>query len=127
MAHKHNRRRLRPRSRNSYLVGRTDPDHLRFLLSGITAEAEPLNQGSQRSLPLSAILYIKGGRYCPKAIREMNPVPNIISQDRYRTLLEEAQLLEADQIKIFGGEPGDDVGLCYRMLEVFNGLDFIDF
>lgn len=39
---------------------------------------------------------------------------------------EDAAKLEAEQIKLFGGMPGDDVGLCYRMLEYFGGLDFID-
>ncbi|KAF3481264.1 uncharacterized protein GIQ15_04023 [Arthroderma uncinatum] len=33
--------------------------------------------------------------------------------------------LEAEQCRLFGGEPGDDVALCYRMLEFFGGLDFI--
>jgi len=47
-------------------------------------------------------------------------------QIRERTQQEEAAKLEAEQIKLFGGMPGDDVGLCYRMLEYFGGLDFID-
>lgn len=34
--------------------------------------------------------------------------------------------LEAEQYRLFGGEPGDDVNLCYRMLEYFGGLDYID-
>ncbi|KAJ6110964.1 hypothetical protein N7486_003199 [Penicillium sp. IBT 16267x] len=34
--------------------------------------------------------------------------------------------LEAEQYRLFGGEPGDDVTLCYRMLEYFGGLDYID-
>jgi hypothetical protein len=34
--------------------------------------------------------------------------------------------LEAEQCHLFGGEPGDDVSLCYRMLEYFGGLDYID-
>ncbi|BCR86609.1 uncharacterized protein ACHE_30596S [Aspergillus chevalieri] len=33
---------------------------------------------------------------------------------------------ETEQCRLFGGEPGDDVGLCYRMLEYFGGLDYID-
>jgi len=39
---------------------------------------------------------------------------------------DQAAKFEAEQIKLFGGMPGDDVGLCYRMLEYFGGLDFID-
>ena len=34
--------------------------------------------------------------------------------------------LEKEQLRLFGGEPGDDVNLCYRMLEYFGGLDYID-
>lgn len=34
--------------------------------------------------------------------------------------------LEAERFRLFGGEPGDDVSLCYRMLEYFGGLDYID-
>lgn len=34
--------------------------------------------------------------------------------------------LEQEQCRLFGGEPGDDVSLCYRMLEYFGGLDYID-
>ncbi|EAL90824.1 hypothetical protein KXW98_006613 [Aspergillus fumigatus] len=39
---------------------------------------------------------------------------------------ERKSLLEAEQYRLFGGEPGDDVDLCYRMLEYFGGLDYID-
>lgn len=34
--------------------------------------------------------------------------------------------LEEQQRRLFGGEPGDDVSLCGRMLEYFVGLDYID-
>ncbi|KAJ5288208.1 hypothetical protein N7478_003894 [Penicillium angulare] len=34
--------------------------------------------------------------------------------------------VEAEQYRLFGGEPGDDVNLCHRMLEYFDGLDYID-
>lgn len=33
---------------------------------------------------------------------------------------------ETERCWLFGGEPGDDVGLCYRMLEYFGGLDYVD-
>ena len=39
---------------------------------------------------------------------------------------QDAVKLEADQLRLFGGEPGDDVSLCYKMLEYFGGLDYID-
>jgi len=38
----------------------------------------------------------------------------------------EAGGMEAAHCRLFGGEPGDDLSLCYRMLEFFGGLDFID-
>lgn len=47
-------------------------------------------------------------------------------QTRTQRQVEDAATLEREQIKLFGGLPGDDVGLCFRMLEYFGGLDFID-
>lgn len=40
----------------------------------------------------------------------------------------EAAIIEADKIKLFGGEPGegDDAGLCYKMMEVFEGMEWIE-
>lgn len=46
-------------------------------------------------------------------IRESNPQQK---DDRFET----------QQCRLFGGEPGDDVSLCYRMLEYFGGLEYID-
>ena len=43
-----------------------------------------------------------------------------------RLQVEEADKLETEQCRLFGGVPGDDVNLCYRMLEYFGGLDYID-
>lgn len=34
--------------------------------------------------------------------------------------------VEAERIKMFGGEPGDDIGLCYKMMELFEGMNWID-
>jgi hypothetical protein len=47
-------------------------------------------------------------------------------QTRERPLRLESGGLEEAQCRLFGGEPGDDVSLCYRMLEYFGGLDYID-
>lgn len=47
-------------------------------------------------------------------------------QNRELKQRQEAAKLEAEQCRLFGGEPGDDVSLCYRMLEYFGGLDYID-
>ena len=47
-------------------------------------------------------------------------------QTRERPLRLESAGLEEAQCRLFGGEPGDDVSLCYRMLEYFGGLDYIN-
>lgn len=47
-------------------------------------------------------------------------------QTRERRQREEQDKLEAEQRRIFGGEAGDDVSLCYRMLEYFGGLDYLE-
>ncbi|WEW54830.1 hypothetical protein PRK78_000255 [Emydomyces testavorans] len=50
----------------------------------------------------------------------------IASQNRERRQYPLSSRLEAERCRLFGGEPGDDVDLCYRMLEYFGGLDYID-
>lgn len=47
-------------------------------------------------------------------------------QNRDLAQKREAVKIEAEQIKLFGGEPGDDVGLCYKMMEVFDKMKWID-
>jgi len=47
-------------------------------------------------------------------------------QNRDKRQREEKDEIEAEQRRIFGGEVGDDVSLCYRMLEYFGGLDYIE-
>jgi len=47
-------------------------------------------------------------------------------QTRELAQRKEAVKIEAEQIKLFGGEPGDDIGLCYKMMEVFEGMNWID-
>ncbi|KAJ5519833.1 hypothetical protein N7463_000286 [Penicillium fimorum] len=51
---------------------------------------------------------------------------NTAWQTRERSLRFESGGMEEAQCRLFGGEPGDDVSLCYRMLEYFGGLDYID-
>ncbi|KAJ5211030.1 hypothetical protein N7491_010846 [Penicillium cf. griseofulvum] len=51
---------------------------------------------------------------------------NTAWQIRERPSRLESGGLEEAQCRLFGGEPGDDVSLCYRMLEYFGGLDYID-
>jgi len=47
-------------------------------------------------------------------------------QNREAAQRREAAKIEAEQIKLFGGEPGDDVSLCYKMMEVFEGMNWVD-
>lgn len=51
---------------------------------------------------------------------------NTAWKTRERPLRLESGGMEEAQYRLFGGEPGDDVSLCYRMLEYFGGLDYID-
>jgi hypothetical protein len=45
-------------------------------------------------------------------------------QNREIAQKQEAAKIEAEQIRLFGGFPGDDVGLCYKMMEVFDAIGF---
>lgn len=49
-------------------------------------------------------------------------------QNRELAQRKEAAKIEEEQIKIFGGEPGeaDDAGLCGKMMQVFEGMEWID-
>ncbi|KAE8323421.1 hypothetical protein BDV39DRAFT_138306 [Aspergillus sergii] len=115
MGQRHNRRRTRPRSRNR------------------SANHSPIE------LPPYNVNYTRSPAV-PKTTLAACDLLDSISipfaptwhygyttwQKRDRTLRLEALRLEAEQCRLFGGEPGDDVGLCYRMLEYFGGLDYID-
>ncbi|KAB8203249.1 hypothetical protein BDV34DRAFT_227509 [Aspergillus parasiticus] len=115
MGQRHNRRRTRPRSRNR------------------SANHSPIE------LPPYNVNYTRSPAV-PKTTTAACDLLDSISipfaptwhygyttwQKRDRTLRLEALRLEAEQCRLFGGEPGDDVGLCYRMLEYFGGLDYID-
>ncbi|ETI19819.1 hypothetical protein G647_08833 [Cladophialophora carrionii CBS 160.54] len=124
MAHKHNRRRFRPRNRNHSTLNPTFdiPDDLSTLYeSSIFPSASPSRTGS-RQPPLPATL--------------RDPNANVTSkhwynrytawQNREKAQKREAATIEAEQIQLFGGEPGDDVDLCYKMMEVFEGMNWID-
>ncbi|PYI27738.1 hypothetical protein BP00DRAFT_352682 [Aspergillus indologenus CBS 114.80] len=111
MGQRHNRRRTRPRSRNRSSITNNNNNHLNL----IEAFSRPLNP----VLPSAAFDY-----------HEI-PAPtwhygDLTWQTRHRTMRLETPNIEAEQCRLFGGEPGDDVGLCYRMLEYFGGLDYID-
>jgi hypothetical protein len=126
MAHKHNRRRIRPRSRNhNTFVNKPRLDQSLFSEPGIASIAKPPNISA--SGIYSSIADCRSGNLnqtakattCSHSL--YNAWPNRTQQQ-----VEEAANREREQIKLFGGVPGDDVGLCFRMLEYFGGLDFID-
>ncbi|EAU39503.1 predicted protein [Aspergillus terreus NIH2624] len=99
MGQRHNRRRTRPRSRNR----------------------------SVNTAPFDSSLNPAVSEICDSPDSIPNPIAptwhfgQTVWQAREHTLQ-----LEAEQCRLFGGEPGDDIGLCYRMLEYFGGLDYID-
>ncbi|EEH15833.1 hypothetical protein PABG_05920 [Paracoccidioides brasiliensis Pb03] len=123
MGQKHNRRRTRPRTRrcSNVLQDQTaSPVQAAFTCRQSSSELKDPNSSSFTLFPYP--------------FPESQPQPlakhwhnrQISWQNcECRQFLEAAQL-EADQCRLFGGEPGDDVGLCYRMLEYFGGLDYID-
>lgn len=125
MAHKHNRRRVRPRGRNyNYLNSTVD------ILDNVSASSF----NSCTPFPSSPTDIRQKQTPLPPGLR--NPSAGIASwqwynryatwQNRESSQKREAFQIEAEQIKLFGGEPGDDVGLCYKMMEVFEGMNWID-
>lgn|ERR1700728_377772 len=126
MAHKHNRRRIRPRSRDhKALVSHSLYDRSFLSKPGIASGAEPPNISTSGIYSTTA-----DSRFISldQMVKATNHSQNLYTcwQTWTTRQLEEAAKLEREQIKLFGGVPGDDVGLCYRMLEYFGGLDFID-
>jgi hypothetical protein len=115
MGQRHNRRRTRPRSRNrSVICSPVEPPlyPVNTICSPAVLETDSTACDSLDSIAIPLAPTWHSGY--------------IIWQKRDRTLRLEASRLEAEQCRLFGGEPGDDVGLCYRMLEYFGGLDYID-
>jgi hypothetical protein len=59
------------------------------------------------------------------AISRSRRAPKLGSKTTQPVLMEKSEL-EEEQIKLFGGEPGDDPSLCFRMLEAFGRMEWID-
>lgn len=126
MGQRHNRRRTRPRSSQNYSIPpvsvKPSPESplLNFLsIWNPTARQPdfvPIGNSSAACIPrrssglVSAPTWHHG--YTAWQIRESS--------------LQEFDGTQAEQCRLFGGEPGDDINLCYRMLEFFGGLDYID-
>ncbi|RAL16691.1 uncharacterized protein BO97DRAFT_335767 [Aspergillus homomorphus CBS 101889] len=111
MGQRHNRRRTRPRSRNRSSSS-IHNNHIQI------APNEAFTRPTNSVLPAAFD--------CHEPPAPTWHYGNITWQNRDRMMRLETSNLEAEQCRLFGGEPGDDVGLCYRMLEYFGGLDYID-
>ena len=124
MAHKHNRRRVRPRNRDHSPL---DPSF--DMLDNLSISSKS-SSDSLASLPTATSKQL----LLPATLRNSNvSVASRHWHNRYTTWQNrdkaqqrEAASIEAEQIKLFGGEPGDDPSLCTKMMEVFEGMDWID-
>lgn len=132
MGQRHNRRRTRPRSRNQIInesqVTLTSPN-FQPLASPLLV---PSSTWSSPSIPSESP---PANYITPVCISPGSPAPaNLAPIWHYGYTAWQIRDnvpqtnggLEAEQCRLFGGEPGDDVSLCYRMLEYFGGLDYID-
>ncbi|KAI9932102.1 hypothetical protein MW887_009611 [Aspergillus wentii] len=121
MGQRHNRRRTRPRSRNRSID----------TIASIDSSFRPASScNSISAIDTSSLL--EPSSAC--GLRDAISIPSAHTwhygymawQKRERKQRLEAAKMEAEQCRLFGGEPGDDVNLCYRMLEYFGGLDYIN-
>ena len=127
MAHKHNRRRVRPRSRRNKSQD-LDPfanSDLAFSLatacpSGLPSPSFPKQSKTFPQSILSSSTNTIAARHWHNRY--------IAWQNRDNAQRREATKIEAEQIKLFGGEPGehDEAGLCYKMMELFEGMEWIE-
>ena len=124
MAHKHNRRRVRPRSRNHNTLIPT----FRILDNPSIPSDSPTSfpswSLSASSNPPAQLATLRNSGASVTSRHLYNRY--VAWQNRDKAQNREAAMLEAEQIKLFGGEVGDDVGLCHKMMEVFEGMDWID-
>lgn len=153
MGQKHNRRRNRPRPRHRYPLqqhqqqAQLQPatrDNVLYYSnvaanynhsyhnrspsssSSITSLSSPASSASLMTTPLLGPAMLPHAqpwhhRYMPWQDQDkMNYI-----QEQSCQPIKAAATLEEEQCRLFGGEPGDDPALCYRMLEYFGGLDFI--
>ncbi|KZF19731.1 hypothetical protein L228DRAFT_271051 [Xylona heveae TC161] len=127
---RHNRRRVRPRQR----PGRQTKSDIASSGSG--------NNGSSLSYSYSSSGCITKHAPYPTALYPASILPRSIDMCRSRNTDSHSrqcpprrgqQLLsasEADQRRIFGGEIGENISLCYPMLmvvmDLFGDLDYVD-
>lgn len=121
MGHRHNRRRMRIRSRSRRNVLHIEPPAFRTSICDLAVPTAPEFNDSLGQWPCC-----ESAVYASCEPIQTYPAPiwhlgYVAWQQRERRLQ-----LEAEQFRLFGGEPGDEVDLCYRMLEYFAGLDYIN-
>jgi hypothetical protein len=138
MAHKHSRRRQRSRSRNhdsvsfglyqsqspilqtSYDAGSfSTGTPMEFAWTNMTTlnkqgNLTQVNSNTRTFLPSYASSSGRPRKACKVGSKTTKPI-----------LMGKSEL-EEEQIKLFGGEPGDDPTLCFRMLEAFGRMEWID-
>jgi len=126
MAHKHNRRRIRPRSRN-HASSSISVDGI-LSSPGLTEVAPPVAPRNNTANSKRALVPKYNRLTDLTAQHWHNRYISWQARERQQRQEQEAARakMEADQCRLFGGEPGDDVSLCYKMLEYFGGLDYID-
>ncbi|KAJ5767398.1 uncharacterized protein N7511_005014 [Penicillium nucicola] len=108
---RHNRRRTRPRSRNR----------------SITLQSSASFQTPQNTFCEPVSLDNSPATSCGSPAVAPAPIWHFgytAWQTRERPMGLEAG--QDEQCRLFGGEPGDDMSLCDRMLEFFGGLDYIN-
>ncbi|KAJ5614593.1 hypothetical protein N7528_008247 [Penicillium herquei] len=126
MGQRHNRRRTRPRSsQRTNFKGNSLPNQISTSPLPVSSIWSPESCLVQSPVPSYSTVCISRG--------SPGPVPAPTWHNGYTAWkIREATPrlatggLEDEQYRLFGGEPGDDVSLCYRMLEYFGGLDYID-
>lgn len=131
MGQRHNRRRTRPRShqRNNLSQDSSGSTIIPTPSSPILVPSSIWSANIHSSVPASSITTaacISPGSLDLQPLAPTWHFGSTAWQIREGTLQREADGLESEQYRLFGGEPGDDVSLCYRMLEYFGGLDYID-
>ena len=126
MGQRHNRRRTRPRSRNRNIAN-FDCDDLQVNFADANhPTASKSTSFASRPLPPTNLIACKSREPNQISPAQIWHYGYMAWQRRERRLRVTSTKLEAEQCRLFGGEPGDDLGLCYRMLEYFDGLDYID-
>ena len=113
MGHRHNRRRTRPRSRNrvNRSTSPTGPQPPSTLPSAGFQPPSALTPPAYHIEPIVPIWPSAFDSWQARGYLRRVVAPSVEDDEHYR---------------LFGGEPGDDLSLCYRMLDYFGRLDYID-